>query len=181
MISVILIISIFPGTDRHTPELGGPLADHTGFCSCVLISRKGSLASENWNHLLGCDKRSQASRKWKSEVSLRKEWERPQRIKRRITFNGFNRGSSVTLKGCHPSGSVALNSPQTCLRPHPHLASGRWGVGKAGGTPQGEPNPPLVHAGLQPGEGAGPESVEAEDGWRRDQPPAWNDWQRICK
>ena len=41
MISVILIISIFPGTDRHTPELGGPLADHTGFCSCVLISRKG--------------------------------------------------------------------------------------------------------------------------------------------
>lgn len=63
MISVILIISIFPGTDRHTPELGCPLADHTGLCSCVLISRKGSLASENRNHLLEYDKRSQASRK----------------------------------------------------------------------------------------------------------------------
>lgn len=47
MISVILIISIFPGTDRHTPELGCPLANHAGLCSCVLISRKGSLASES--------------------------------------------------------------------------------------------------------------------------------------
>lgn len=31
----------FPGIDRHTPELGCPLANHTGLCSCVLISRKG--------------------------------------------------------------------------------------------------------------------------------------------
>lgn len=31
----------FPGIDRHTLELGCPLANHTGLCSCVLISRKG--------------------------------------------------------------------------------------------------------------------------------------------
>ena len=155
MISVILITSIFPGTDRHTPELGGPLADHTGFCSCVLISRKGSLASENWNHILGCDKRSQASRKWKSEVSLRKEWERPQRIKRRITFNGFNCGSSVTLKALPSIRQRGTELSADLPSPHPHLTSRSWGLGKAGAAPQGEPNPPLVQAGLQQGRGRG--------------------------
>lgn len=51
----------FPGIDRHTPELGCPLANHTGLCSCVLISRKG---------LFGIRELKSPFRVWQAQPSI---------------------------------------------------------------------------------------------------------------
>lgn len=72
MISVILIISIFTGIDRHSPELWQPLIDQASLYSCVLISGK-VFGTQELKSPFGYDKCIKVSSKLKSKVSVRRE------------------------------------------------------------------------------------------------------------